>query len=394
MLTGGGWPKVRGIESKKLLLVVDDEPANLRFANSILRDEYDICLAPSGATALNVIQSAVIPDLILLDVSMPGMDGYDVCRALKASPQTRDIPIIFLTGQTRDEDETEGFEAGAVDYIHKPFSAAVLKARVRTHIMLREANELLSRQLLAINSELEMAREIQLSILPSDTPKLKGLDFAARYFPMSAVAGDFYDFIFVDEKHVGILIADVSGHGLAAALIASMLKFAFAAQAPHAFDPALVLSGLNQSLYGKFDRHFVTAGYVFLDLEKNILSYAGAGHPPLLLWCEREGRVRQFEQNGLFLGPFAKSMYSSIQSPIETGDRLFLYTDGILEFRNRAEEEFGGDRLKELIELNHGLNTAHHLQALVDQMWRWAEHTADQAQSDDLTLLAISIMKH
>ena len=177
--------------------------------------------------------------------------------------------MIFLTGKTEADDETKGFEVGAVDYIHKPFSPAVVKARVHTHLVLREAREQLARQLLSINSELEMAREIQMSILPHEIPQIKGLEIAARYLPMTSVAGDFYDFIVVDEKHLGILVADVSGHGLPAALIASMLKAALSAQSAHACDPARVLAGLNQSLCGKFKHHFATAAYVFVDMEKN-----------------------------------------------------------------------------------------------------------------------------
>jgi phosphoserine phosphatase RsbU/P len=382
------------MEDKKLLLVVDDEPANLRLANSILSDDYNIRTATSGREALRMVQSAPMPDLILLDVLMPEMSGYDVCRSLQATPQARDIPVIFLTGQTQNDYETQGFEAGAVDYIHKPFSAAVVKARVRTHIMLREARELLSRQLLAINNELEMAREIQISILPSNTPKIEGLDIAARYIPMSAVAGDFYDFISVDEKHLGVLIADVSGHGLPAALIASMLKIALSSQSPHASDPARVLAGLNQLLGGKFRRHYVTAAYLFLDLEKDIASYAGAGHPPLLVWSKREGMAHEFIQNGLFLGPFAEATYSSIEIPLAAGDRLFLYTDGILEFKSRAGEEFGADRLREFLDANHGLRADQLVETLISQVWRWAEQVAGLAQSDDITLLAIDVMSH
>jgi phosphoserine phosphatase RsbU/P len=111
--------------------------------------------------------------------------------------------VIFLTLKMEVEDETRGFEAGAVDYIHKPFSPPIVKARVRTHLSLREAHEKLARQLIAINNELEMARQIQLAILPKETPKIPGLDIAARYIPMSSVAGDFYDFIAVDKKHLG-----------------------------------------------------------------------------------------------------------------------------------------------------------------------------------------------
>src|SRR5262249_15935608 len=153
---------------------------------------------------------------------------------------TRDIPVIFLTGQTESTDETKGFQVGAVDYIHKPFSPAVVAARVRTHLTLRETRDQLERQLQTIRAELETARQIQLSIIPREVPKTAGLDIAARYIAMTSVAGDFYDFIVVDETRLGVLVADVSGHGMAAALIASMLKIALAAQAEKATKPAEV----------------------------------------------------------------------------------------------------------------------------------------------------------
>jgi len=228
---------------KKTVLVVDDAPANIRVVNEILHGTYKIRIATDGAKALELAAGTPGPDLILLDVVMPGMNGYEVCSHLKADPATRDIPVIFLTGQTEITDETKGFETGAVDYIHKPFSPAVVAARVQTHLALRETRQQLARQLLAIRGELETARQIQLSIVPSEIPTIPGLDIATRYLPMSSVGGDFYDFLPIDEKRIGILVADVSGHGMPAALIASMLKIALAAQsaqAPirHAYYPA------------------------------------------------------------------------------------------------------------------------------------------------------------
>ena len=306
-------------DPKKTVLLVDDAPANIQVVNSILKDIYKIRIATNGAKALELVKVAPPPDLILLDVMMPEMDGYEVCTRLKADPETRDIPVIFLTGQTEIEDETRGFEVGAVDYIHKPFSPAVVKARVQTHLVLRGIREQLAQQLLTIQKELETARQIQLSILPSEIPKIEGLDIAARYIPMTSVAGDFYDFIVVDEKHIGILVADVSGHGMPAALIASMLKIALAAQVAHAADPAQVLLGLNQALCGKFQHHYVTAAYLFVDMEKRTLTYAGAGHPPLLLWGGSREGVRDVEENGLFLGKFAFATYSSVELPLAAG---------------------------------------------------------------------------
>ena len=154
---------------------------------------------------------------------------------------------------------------------------------MQTHLQLRGIREQLARQLFTIRKELETARQIQLSILPSEIPKIEGLDIAARYVPMTAVAGDFYDLIVVDEKRIGILAADVSGHGMPATLIASMLKIAFSAQATHADHPAQLLLGLNQSLCGKFQHQYVTAAYLFVDMEKQTMTYAGAGHPPLAI---------------------------------------------------------------------------------------------------------------
>jgi len=134
------------IDEKKLILLVDDAPANIQVAHAILKDTYKTRVATSGAKALELVKTAPVPDLILLDVMMPEMDGYEVCTRLKADPVTRDIPVIFLTAKTDAADETKGFEVGAVDYIHKPFSPPVVMARVQTHLNLREAREQLSRE--------------------------------------------------------------------------------------------------------------------------------------------------------------------------------------------------------------------------------------------------------
>ena len=383
-----------GEDEKKLVLVVDDNPSHIHVVHSILKDDYKIRIATNGARALDLAQAKPLPDLILLDVMMPDMDGYEVCGQLKANPETRDIPVIFLTLKMEVADETRGFEVGAVDYIHKPFSPPIVKARVRTHLLLREAHEALARQLIAINNELEMARQIQLAILPRETPKIQGLDIAARYIPMSSVAGDFYDFIVVDEKHLGVLIADVFGHGLPSALIASMLQSAFAAQSAHASDPVRVLSELNRALFGKFRSHFVTAAYIFLDLEKSIVNYAGAGHPPLLLWRRSSGRVSEVLENGFFLGPFHNSTYSAVPLSLEDGDRIILYTDGIVEAKDSSREEFGMDRLKEMVEANHALPADQFVDALLDGVARWSEKISGPSQSDDITLLAIDFQGH
>jgi len=244
-------------------------------------------------------------------------------------------------------------------------------------------------RLVAINKELEIARRIQSSTLPQRVPTLAGLEIAARYAPMSAVAGDFYDFLCVDEKRVGILVADVTGHGVPAALIASMLKVAFASQTAHACDPARVLTGLNRSLCGKFEDHFVTAAYLFVDLEKSLLYYSAAGHPPLMLASRAAGKVREIEANGLILGMFPEAAYSSVEIRICPGDRCLLYTDGVFEAKNAAQEEFGKSRCKEFLETQRDIPAARFANALLDSIAGFSGHNFARPQEDDITLLVL-----
>ena len=242
-----------------------------------------------------------------------------------------------------------------------------------------------------IQKELETARQIQLSILPSETPKIEGLDIAARYVPMTSVAGDFYDFIVVDEKHVGILVADVSGHGMPAALIASMLKIALSTQEAHAADPAQVLLGLNRVLCGKFQHHFVTAAYLFVDMQKRTLTYAGAGHPPLLLWGGSSKGVRMVIENGMFLGRFPFATYSSVELPLQSGDRALLYTDGVSETTNPAEVEFGADRFKQFLETEQSTSADHFADRLLEELSRWSDRSSAEDLDDDITMVAIHV---
>lgn len=252
-------------------------------------------------------------------------------------------------------------------------------------------------RLLAISKELEIARRIQSSILPQTIPTLTGLDIAARYLPMSAVAGDFYDFLLIDERRIGVLIADVTGHGIPAALIASMLKVALAGQAGHAYDPARVLAGLNLALCGKFEEHFVTAAYLFVDLENRMVRYSAAGHPPLMLALRTEPAVREIEANGLMLGLFPEATYSSLDIPIAGGDRCLLYTDGLFEASNASHEEFGKSRCKEVLQTHRDLPAADFVGVLMSTITAFSGHNSahqarnmpERPQEDDITLLVL-----
>jgi len=231
-----------------------------------------------------------------------------------------------------------------------------------------------------IRKELVVARRIQLSILPGEFPALTNFGAAARYVPMTSVAGDFYDYVIADNQQVGLLIADVSGHGVPAALIASMVKLAAASQSRVAADPSQFLSGMNAALLGNTQNQFVTAAYVHLNSESQELRYSAAGHPPLLL--VRNGDVSQIEENGLPLAAFDFAAYSTAVHKLKAGDRIVLYTDGILEASNAAGDFFGQETLCALLTKTIGLSPARAADSIVASVRQWSGK-----QDDDLTIL-------
>ncbi|HEX3682649.1 MAG TPA: SpoIIE family protein phosphatase [Bryobacteraceae bacterium] len=205
------------------------------------------------------------------------------------------------------------------------------------------------RKLTEVERELATARHIQNSILPRGAPQITALQIATRYQPMTAVAGDFYDFIRTGEDSLTILVADVSGHGVPAALVASMLKICFAAQRDEARDPARVLAGFNRMLHDALGGQYVTAACASVDLSAQQVIYSGAGHPPSLLFRRSRGELVQLAENGLFIGPFPHATYENMCVPFESGDKLLLYTDGIIEATAPDGEQFGHDRLMQFL---------------------------------------------
>ncbi len=240
----------------------------------------------------------------------------------------------------------------------------------------------------ALQKELEIARRIQTSILPPAYPQSAHFHVAARYVPMTAVAGDFYDFLITDEAQAGLLIADVSGHGVPAALIASMVKLAATSQRANAADPAQLLAGMNTVLCGNTQEQFVTAAYVYLDAESSTLRYSAAAHPPMLLL--RGGDVIELTENGLMLAAFTFATYTTADYLLEPGDRLLLYTDGLLEAVNLQGEEFGSNRLHALLQETGYLPAEEASTQIISSLERWSS----QSQNDDLTLLICDYQSH
>jgi len=243
-------------------------------------------------------------------------------------------------------------------------------------------------RLLSIENELEIAREIQSSILPGCAPELKSLRINAAYRPMTAVAGDFYEFVPVDQNRVGFLVADVSGHGVPAALIAAMIKVAMQSVVSSAHDPPEVLRGLNRILSGQLRGQLISAAYLWLDTEIRKASYSAAGHPPLLCW--REGKLERIESNGLLFGVRSDSDYPVCEMPLHSGDRFLLYTDGVVEPENAVGEPFGDRKLEQVVRNNHSLPPSELSEQLLSEIRHW--QPASVTQQDDITLIIIDVV--
>lgn len=246
------------------------------------------------------------------------------------------------------------------------------------------------RRLLSIETELETAREIQSSILPASVPKFEKLRIAASYHPMTAVAGDFYQFVRSDNNHIGILVADVLGHGIPAALISSMIKVAVQSVAVHAEDPAQVLGGLNRILSSEAHGQFASAAYVWIDTESRNALYSAAGHPPLLCWRNRKGEIERIESNGLLFGVEPDAEYPVCRVPLAPSDRFLLYTDGVTETENGAGEAFGDRQLERVVSNNRLQPAAELSRQVLSELQRW--RPAAEKQQDDITLIVVDVL--
>jgi sigma-B regulation protein RsbU (phosphoserine phosphatase) len=244
-------------------------------------------------------------------------------------------------------------------------------------------------ELVAVNRELDMARQIQVALLPRELPQVRDVDLAVRYLPMTAVAGDLYDFAVLGPERVGVLIADVSGHGIPAALVASMVKVAFSSQSAHADDPAIVLTGMNRILCGHLERSFVTAIYAVIDANRRTIVYANAGHPPFFIG--RTGmRVDSVGEHGWMLGVFPEAEYTNGNVDAEPGDRVLLFTDGVPETQNGQGEFLDNERVQEWLASQRDESAAAFADLVLRRLREWRGAATFE---DDVTFVVARFAK-
>ena len=246
------------------------------------------------------------------------------------------------------------------------------------------------RRLSSIENELAIARQLQFSILPTTTPQLRNLRVAAVYEPMTEVAGDFYEYLPIDDYRTGFLVADVSGHGVPAALIASMIKVAVQSVASFASDPSELLRRLRDILSAQLQGQFVSVAYLWIDTERRTARYSAAGHPPLLCWCAGCSKLARLESNGLLFGAPFDGDYPVREIPFSSGDRFLLYTDGFSEPENTSEEPFGDHKIEQLLRDNPSRPASALSLLLLSEVRAW--QPAFTPQQDDITFLLIDVL--
>jgi phosphoserine phosphatase RsbU/P len=247
------------------------------------------------------------------------------------------------------------------------------------------------KRLLSLTDEMRAATRIQEAILPSKLPFLENVRLAVRYAPMTAVAGDLYDFPPAPPNCIAVFVADVMGHGVPAALVASMVKVAVSAQCGHDSEPKMAIAGLNAILCREARQQYATAVYMCLDTVNGVGRYSAAAHPPPLLWRRGPQSLEVLGETGLLLGVRPKEAYADSEFCFEVGDRLLLYTDGLVEAENAAGESFGEAALATFIEKRQELGAEEFVDLLLKEVLEWSSDGTRAQQKDDITIVIIDI---
>ena len=385
------------------ILLVDDNPTNLQVLVQTLGGKgYRLLVARNGEDALAIANKAK-PALVLLDIMMPGIDGYEVCRRLKADANTRDAAVIFLSALDGTPDKVRGLELGAVDYVAKPFQAEEVVARVNTHLTIHRLQQELQAANQRMKRDLDAAARVQQALLPERAPVTDQANFAWAYRPCDELAGDSLNLFQLDDRHVGLYIVDVSGHGVSSALLSVSVTRSLlpgiestslvTAPSPHSpgstiVSPAEVATQLNR-LYqmDARNRQYFTMLYGVLDIDERALRCVSGGHPgPALIRAGQPPRV--FDMPAIPVGMMESTTYKDTVIQLQSGDRLYFYSDGVTEETNAVDVPFGNERLFETLEGARAQTLDQSIEALASAVRSWCgrEHL-----SDDLTVLALEI---
>lgn len=383
------------------ILVVDDEPdleqlILQKFRKKIGTNEYEFQFARDGAEAFEKIVNNGSLDLILTDINMPVMDGLTLLSKIKEL-NNRLHRSVIVSAYGDMENIRTAMNRGAYDFITKPIDLNDLEITIEKSLRETELYKqaLSSRdRLIAIQQELDIATAIQTSILPKTFPPFpdrKEFEIYAKMIPAKEVGGDLYDFFLIDKHRLGIIIGDVSGKGIASALLMAVCKTLLKATAYKGIPADNILSEVNNILVDESPSNmFVTVFYGVLDTRNGAFEYCNGGHiPPYLI--SNDGTVKQLDNiGGLLLGAMKDVEYESNMIKISHGETLFFFTDGITEAFNKEGEEFKENRLVDSLLMNNLQSVNNIVNNIFIDVQAFAEGTE---QSDDITCLALKFLK-
>ncbi|MEA1976702.1 MAG: SpoIIE family protein phosphatase [Chloroflexota bacterium] len=375
-------------QSAEEILIVDDKPANLRLLSQMLADRGFIVRAvKSGPRALESVR-ATPPNLILLDIKMPGMDGYEVCRQLKELRGSRGIPVIFISALNEIQNKVQGFNVGGVDYITKPFQYEEVIARVETHLALRRFQKRLQKANKRYEKELKLAGSLQANLIPKQAPAIPGYQLSFVLRSARETSGDFYDFFPLNSGHFGILVADVVDKGAGAALLMAFGQTLLRTLAEKLPDhPDRVLKNVNQRMLSYIDAsHFITVFYAILEPEKNELVYSNAGHNPAIHLKAANGEIQLLKNTGIPLGLYDDQVWQKRKIQLDPGDLVVIYTDGITDAQNSLNELYGMDRFSKNIQANRNRPPAELEKLILEDIDRFLDGAP---QPDDMALVIL-----
>jgi sigma-B regulation protein RsbU (phosphoserine phosphatase) len=374
-------------ENRQRILIIDDTPANIQILHEVLQGDYDIFFATSGTDGIRIAQQE-IPDLILLDIMMPEVNGYEVCENIKSDPRTGQIPVIFITAMNEVQDETKGLNCGAIDYITKPISPPIVKARVKNHLELkrqRDTLEILTTELRDKNRQLENERTLAHKVLEQILPQkfeLPGFTTAVIFSPSDQIGGDFFD-AWSGGDCTHFLIGDISGHSTSAALMMAVSKGIFRSLGYTMTNPVEIVSAANRMLCPMMleSRMFLTLVYVLFDRRDNTASFVSAGHNPVYHLDGSE--IIVIDSTGPAIGWDPEDSWEVVRCRFEPGMQLFLYTDGLAEAKDATGMEFGATLLSKLAGV-------HSPQGMVDRIFTAAKDFGTGRFEDDVTIFVIA----
>ncbi|MCF6253726.1 MAG: fused response regulator/phosphatase [Thiomicrorhabdus sp.] len=373
-------------QQKRYIFAVDDEPINRLLLEDLIESRYELNVVDSGQACLASVKER-LPELILLDISMPNMDGFEVCRLLKQDPVIGSVPIIFLTARISIEDERKGLLLGAVDYITKPFSESILLARIETHVELNRTHTLLEQSYASVKKDQDYIEYIMQTMREDERFSADSLAMAIS--PVERSNGDIVLSALAPNGHRHLLIGDFTGHGLSAAIAGPLVSSLFYIQTEQGISLDRIIERINLELFYKLPAEvFMAAVWLDWNPQTNQVTLWNCGMPPVLHFRGGE-KIAQYDSVFLPLGIQACLIECMPPSQIiscRSNDTLFGYSDGVLDVRDASGDLYGQPRLEAL--LHQVVVFSKEVVTVVTALEDYANGTEIK---DDITLVQLTI---